>query len=286
MEIDRNYIVCGRGQRNYNNDGNKVARHVVATRLAEYMDESSERYDKTKLVDTTTRWLLEMNMVFVKRSDDDRHWVKLCDATARSKVGHLFRDASRQARRCKGRKAASSTARVTPASSDSDDAPSVASSHSLEDETNALNLSDALLREEFMSCSITAAMVARPCNTPSSQKIQVAQASDSVDNLGPDVSMLVGLPADAMDSAFIKDELLLHAIACTSFARTCLMHSLDALVWENALDAVYMGDHTAGSHWRKSSLFEASDTGSLSDMEHLDHDLFKLLAECEDFAVE
>ena len=278
MEIDRNYIVCGRGQRNYNNDGNKVARHVVATRLAEYMDESSGRNDKTKLVNTTTRWLLEMNMVFVKRSDDDRHWVKLCDAISRSKVGHLFRDASRQARRCKVRKSASSPARVITTASCSDETCSVSSVCSPDDATSVLTDSDSSFNEKIVSLETIAPILAQPecaifCQQSKNPK-DVAYAGIQRSHVPTQ-----GACPGAMEKGFIKDELLLLAAT-----RNRIPHEVE-LLFDGSPNVIYLGDHMESKHGLTSPLLHDDDLCTLSAVEDVE-DLGMLFASFNDFDVD
>ncbi|KAI2508339.1 hypothetical protein MHU86_6144 [Fragilaria crotonensis] len=98
MELDRNHIVCGRGFGNWNHAGNRAFRRVVKSRLAQYMDERTTRTAKTRLVADTLQDLLEMNMVFVTRTNDDGDLVTLSIHQARAKVAHMFRDFARQAR--------------------------------------------------------------------------------------------------------------------------------------------------------------------------------------------
>jgi hypothetical protein len=98
MELDQNHIVCGRGLRNWNHEGNRIFRQVVESRLADYVDEARGRAFKSRLVDETTQTLLEMGMIFVRRANDNGDWVTLSNRQARIKVAHMFRDASRQAR--------------------------------------------------------------------------------------------------------------------------------------------------------------------------------------------
>jgi hypothetical protein len=275
MEIDWNYIVCGRGQRNYNNDGNKVARHIVATRLARYMDESSGRNDKTKLVDTTTRWLLEMNMVFVKRSDDDRTWVKLCDATARSKVGHLFRDASRQARRCKGRKAASSTARVIKTASFSDETCLVCSP---DDATSVLTDSDSSFNENIVSLETISPILAQPpraifCQQPKNQK------DSTYAGIQRSHVPTQGACPGAMGKGFIKDEL--HFFAAT---RNRIPHELE-LRFDGSPNVLHLGDHMESKHGLSSPLLHDYDSCTLSVVEDFE-DLGMLVASFNDFEVD
>jgi hypothetical protein len=127
MQLDINHIVCGRGQSNYNNEGNRIYRQVVASRLSSYMDKCTRRRAKTMLVNETTQKLIQMKMVFVKRSKSDRRWVTLTPDQARKKVAHLFRDGSRKARCRSIWKSFSSSAGVVPAATDSDESWSTSS---------------------------------------------------------------------------------------------------------------------------------------------------------------
>jgi hypothetical protein len=169
MENDRKYIVCGRGQRNYYNEGNKVARRVVATRLARFMDENLGRIAKTKLIDSTTWKLLRMEMVFVTIAKDNRSLVTLGNARARSKVAHLFRDASLQTRRRKDKKSKSSRTNVLTISPHSHDTSSASSVFSTEDETSVLRDLDAGFNSKIVSRDMIPAMVACPEETVESR---------------------------------------------------------------------------------------------------------------------
>lgn len=91
-----NYIVCGRGQRKYNSIGNKTLRSKVAEHLSVYIDRSTSRSEKSKLVDKTTKEIFAMGMIFVKESKNAKDWVTLSHAEARAKVAHRFRDAARR----------------------------------------------------------------------------------------------------------------------------------------------------------------------------------------------
>lgn len=95
-DIANNYIVCGRGQRKYNSNGNKTLRNLVSTHLATYMSKVTKRSDKTKLVERVTREILGMNMVFVKWNGESGSWDHLTYGDARAKVAHRFRDAARR----------------------------------------------------------------------------------------------------------------------------------------------------------------------------------------------
>ena len=292
MQLDSKHIVCGRGQRNYNNEGNLIFRRVVERRLAHYMDKTTRRAAKTKLVDETTRKLFEMNMVFVTRTSDNRDWVKLSNRKARTKVAHLFRDASRQARRCIDWKSISSRGNwEIPAESDRDESWSLSSLFSPDDETNVAALSDdetdiaahsdadfsdivgsrmtlctSDFKDEVTLTNSIGAIGARSGDKLSSQQHHVFDVVNSPDILGLHGSLTIKY-LDAMESAL--DELQMHSSNHNSLKRYHFMHELEGLLADSP-NTVFLGDHTDGKFVR--SLLMADDNEAwttLSAMEHV-----------------
>ena len=280
MENDRKYIVCGRGQRNYNNEGNKVARRVVATRLARYMDEKLGRIAKTKLIDSTTRKLLRMEMVFVTIAKDNRSWVTLSNADARSKVAHMFRDASLQTRRCKDKKFMPSRANaftISPHSHDTSSAPSV---FSTEDETSVLRDLDAGFNNKIVSRDTTPTIVACPEETSAYQKKQVPEVIKCVDIQRLHASSQSDC-RDAMEHSFVEVELLRFKATCS----TLVTHlTLDELVddFVGSPNVAYLGDHLERKLGRIPSLQYDDDSCTLSAIEDIE-DLCMLVASFSEF---
>ena len=294
MQLDDKHIVCGRGQRNYNNEGNRICRRLVERRLAQYMDQTTGRTAKTKLVDETTRKLFKMNMIFVTRTNDKRGWVRLSNGKARTKVAHLFRDASRQLRRCRGVESNASNAGVTPAATDSDECWSLSSIFSSDDETNIAAQSDSEFNDDAVASRTTTsdsafddevsliasigASGARSGDILSSQQQHVLDVVDSPDSMGPQGSLTIKY-FDAMECAL--DKLLIHSSTHNSLKRNHIMHELERLCADSP-NAVFLGDHANGKFGRRLLTVEDNEAWSLSGVEHVD-DLCTLIADCCDY---
>jgi hypothetical protein len=102
---EHKHIVCGRGSKKYNSKGNKTLRNLVGSHLALYIDETTTRSEKSKLVEKVCKQLIAAGMVFVKKISSGGRgrqgdaiciWEELSYAQARAKVAHRFRDAARR----------------------------------------------------------------------------------------------------------------------------------------------------------------------------------------------
>ncbi|KAI2500466.1 hypothetical protein MHU86_14011 [Fragilaria crotonensis] len=283
MQLNNKHIVCGRGQRNYNNEGNRICRRVVERRLAQYMDEATGRGAKTRLVDATTRKLFRMNMVFVTRTSDDSDWVRLSKGKARTKVAHLFRDASRQARRYSDWNSNSTNAGVMPSASDSDESWSLSSIFSTDDESDIYGHSDmefnddaapsrtTILDSDFnhkvaLIASIDAIDARSGDNSPSQQQ-HVLNVVTAPDSLGLHGSLTMKY-LDAMESAL--DKLLIHSSTNNLSERNHIMHELER-IFADSPSAVFLGDHEDDKFGRRLLMDEDNDAWSLSGVEHVDH---------------
>ncbi|KAI2500465.1 hypothetical protein MHU86_14010 [Fragilaria crotonensis] len=270
MQLNNKHIVCGRGQRNYNNEGNRICRRVVERRLAQYMDKATGRTAKTKLVDATTRELFKMNMVFVTRTSDGSDWVRLSNGKARTKVAHLFRDASRQARRYSDGNFNSTNAGVMPSASDSDESWSLSSIFSSDDENFVAALSDSAFNNDAVASPSTmsnpdfedenssvasigaiGAIGARSRYKLSSQQQYLPDVVNSPDSLGPPLSLETDYPG-ALESTFIDNELMPYSATRKEIARSVVVNELEA----------HIGDSQNISH--KGSLPEAKLLRSIS----------------------
>ena len=271
MKLESNHIVCGRGQSNYNNEGNKIFRQVVARRLPLYMDENTGRTAKTKLVNETACKFVQMKMFFVKRSICDRHWVKLSADEARAKVAHVFRDASRQALRGSAKKSKSSCARIIPATSDSDESCSLLpsavgtglatrSGSDLNNMVNSSSDSQVKGRKGIDSASSIAETVARSNDDVSSEKPQVPKTIDCEGSLFSHTLSEFDF-SDAM-----KNEL--------NDLRILRYSTHNSLILRHIIPRV-----------EKWGALELNDVCSLSNVEHLD-DLRSLTADCSDFEMD
>ena len=91
------YIICGRGQCNYNCEGNKVFRRSVEMHLKSYMNFTT-RAKKSDLILRVAEELRNLGMTFMAISDDGITLKELSIAEARKKLAHRFRDAARSAK--------------------------------------------------------------------------------------------------------------------------------------------------------------------------------------------
>lgn len=276
MKVESNHIVCGRGQSNYNNEGNRIFRQVVARRLPLYMDENTGRSAKTKLVNETTRKLLQMKLVFVTRSSADRHWVKLNTDRARTKVAHLFRDASRQARLSRATKSNSSSAVLIPSASDSDDSSSHSSLFSSAVDTGLATHSDSHLNN-MVSSSVT----------KSDSQVQETKGVDSA-------SSIAEMGARSNDHFSSEKPKVPKVINCEGSVYM-FPHTLSKIEFSDAIENTLneLRIRASSTHnWLMQSqinqgletweTLDHNDVCSLSNVEHLD-DLHSLTADFRDF---
>lgn len=89
-DIDNNCIRLGRGQTNYNHEGNRKFRDIVAARVDAYRT-SLSKPQKTKIVNEVKDQIIDAGMKFIELKDGV--WTPLTNPEdIRKKVGHRFRD--------------------------------------------------------------------------------------------------------------------------------------------------------------------------------------------------
>jgi hypothetical protein len=97
-KLSNKYIICGRGQCNYNSEGNKVFRKLVATHLKSYMTKLATRKIKSSIIRSVTNQLISSGMIFLTLAIDGITLVEISSTEARKKVAHRFRDAARESK--------------------------------------------------------------------------------------------------------------------------------------------------------------------------------------------
>jgi len=86
---DPNYIICGRGPRNYNHEGNLKFREIIDKHVESYKN-SAKRF-KTMLVDDLSKVLRDyFKLRFMEFKSGS--WKELTTKEARHKISHRFRD--------------------------------------------------------------------------------------------------------------------------------------------------------------------------------------------------
>jgi DNA-binding protein H-NS len=93
---DSNHIICGRGNRKYNCEGNKVFRRIIERHLSHYIN--ATRSKKSELIKRVTEELQNLGMIFMAITNDGVTLEELSPIQARKKVAHRFRDTVRTAK--------------------------------------------------------------------------------------------------------------------------------------------------------------------------------------------
>jgi len=95
--VDSKYILCGRGPRNYNHEGNVKFRRLIEKNAQVYTESSKGK--KTKLVSRLIEQIRNCDMKFMESKEGV--WQELTHRESRNKIGHRFRDILREVQRRK-----------------------------------------------------------------------------------------------------------------------------------------------------------------------------------------
>mmetsp|Transcript_20662 Transcript_20662/g.31065 ORF Transcript_20662/g.31065 Transcript_20662/m.31065 type:complete len:172 (-) Transcript_20662:972-1487(-) len=87
---DENYVLCGRGAKNYNHKGNIRFRQLVESNVPLYIKSSQKM--KSSVIDNVIREIQSEDLVFVECNAIDSCWSELSRTASRKKVSHRFRD--------------------------------------------------------------------------------------------------------------------------------------------------------------------------------------------------